>query len=131
LSTTLQPGTRIGVYEIVGAIGAGGMGEVSRAHDTRLGRDVAIKILPDVFARDPDRLGRFERQARTLASLNHPNIAQVYGFEERALVMELLDGETLRDRLKNGALPARKAIEYPTQIARGLAAAHERGIVHR
>ena len=127
----LSLGTRLGGYEIVTLLGAGGMGEVYRARLTRLGRDVAIKILPDAFARDPDRLARFEREARTLASLNHPNIAQVYGFEDRALVMELLDGETLRDRLTEGALAGRKAIEYATQIARGLAAAHDRGIVHR
>src|SRR5262249_11211588 len=107
------------------------MGEVYSARDATPGRAVAIKILPEAFPRDPDRLSRFEREARTLASLNHPNIAQVYGFEERALIMELLEGDTLRNRLKDGALPARKAVEYATQIARGLAAAHERGIVHR
>jgi Tol biopolymer transport system component/predicted Ser/Thr protein kinase len=107
------------------------MGEVYLAMDTKLGRQVALKILPEAFARDPERLARFEREAKTLASLNHPNIAQVYGFEDRALVMELLEGETLRDRIQSGALPTRKAIEYATQIARGLAAAHERGIIHR
>ena len=128
---SLAPGSRIGPYEILGSVGAGGMGEVYRGRDTRLGRDAAIKILPANFAKDADRLARFEREARTLASLNHPNIAQVYGFEDGALIMELLEGETLRDRLRNGALPARKAIEYATQIARGLAAAHDRGIIHR
>jgi serine/threonine protein kinase/Tol biopolymer transport system component len=131
MGSTLAPGARIGAFEIVGLLGAGGMGEVYRARDTRLGREVAIKVLPNAFARDADRLARFEREARTLASLNHPNIAQVYGFEESALVMELIDGETLRDHLRDGALPARKATDYATQIARGLAAAHERGIIHR
>ena len=95
----LIPGTRFGAYEITAAIGAGGMGEVYRARDTRLGRDVAVKILPDVFASDPERRGRFEREARTLAALNHPHIAQIYGFEEAdttlALVMEFVSGETL------------------------------------
>jgi serine/threonine protein kinase len=124
-------GTKLGNYEIVSAIGAGGMGEVYRALDTRLGRTVAIKFLPEAFASDADRLARFEREAKILASLNHPNIAQVYGFEDRALVMELLEGTTLRERLEEGTLPVRKAVEYAVQIARGLAAAHERGIVHR
>jgi dipeptidyl aminopeptidase/acylaminoacyl peptidase/predicted Ser/Thr protein kinase len=127
----IAAGTRIGQFEILGSLGAGGMGEVYRATDTRLGRAVAIKILPEAFARDADRLARFEREAKTLASLNHPNIAQVYGFENGAIVMELLEGETLRERLKTGPLPARKAVEYAHQIARGLAAAHERGIIHR
>jgi eukaryotic-like serine/threonine-protein kinase len=94
----LAAGTGIGSSKVAASIGAGGMGEVYRAHDTRLGRDVGIKILPEAFARDHDRLARFEREARTLASVNHPNIAQVYGFEERALVMELLEGETLLQR---------------------------------
>ena len=128
---TLSSGTRVGQYEITTALGAGGMGEVYRATDTRLGRTVAIKILPEAFAGDADRRARFEREAKILASLNHPNIAQVYGFEDRALVMELLEGATLRGRLEAGALPVRKAVEYAVQIARGLAAAHERGIVHR
>ena len=127
----LSPGTKLGPYEIIAPLGAGGMGEVYRAKDTKLHRDVAIKVLPDAFANDAERLARFEREAKSLAALNHPNIAQVYGFEERALVMELLEGETLRDRLKAGALPARKAIDYAAQIARGLAAAHDRGIIHR
>jgi hypothetical protein len=107
------------------------MGEVYRARDTKLGRDVAIKILPVQFANDRDRVERFEREARALAALNHPNIANIYGLEQGAVVMELLEGETLRDRLKSGALPARKAIDVASQIARGLAAAHDRGIVHR
>src|SRR5216117_2181685 len=100
---TLQPGTRLGPYEILAALGAGGMGEVYRARDTKLDREVAIKILPELFATDPERLARFEREAKTLASLNHPNIAQIYGFEEsngvRALVMELVEGPTLADTL--------------------------------
>jgi Tol biopolymer transport system component len=138
----LSPGTRIGAYEIVDTIGAGGMGEVYRGRDARLGREVAIKVLPAAFARDPDRLVRFEREARTLAALSHSNVAQVYGFEEFAgeagttfaLVMELLEGETLRERLTSAGvagLPVRKVVEYASQIARGLAAAHERGLVHR
>jgi Tol biopolymer transport system component len=127
----LASGTRLGPYEIVSPLGAGGMGEVYRARDPQLGRDVAIKILPPGFASDPDRLARFEQEARTLASLNHPNIAHVYGFEQGALVMELLEGQTLRERLADGPLPARKAIETGAQIARGLAAAHDRGVIHR
>ena len=98
---SLTSGTRIGVYDIVALIGAGGMGEVYRARDSKLGRDVAIKILPDLFAADPERVARFEREAKTLASLNHPHIAQVYGFEDRALEMELVEGETLAERIAN------------------------------
>jgi serine/threonine protein kinase len=136
----VEPGTRIGSYEIVAKLGEGGMGEVFRARDTKLGREVAIKVLPVTVARDAARLARFEREARTLAALNHPNIAQVYGLEDGqasgdghgpCLVMELLDGHSLSDVLAAGALPVRKAIDYAGQIARGLAAAHERGIVHR
>ena len=117
---SLAPHSRIGPYEVLGSLGAGGMGEVYRAKDPALGREVAIKVLPDAFASDPDRLARFEREAKALAALNHPNIAQVYGFETNpaALVMELLEGETLRDRLKDGAMPARKAIDCGAQIAR-------------
>ncbi len=129
----LAAGTRIGSYEIVGSLGAGGMGEVYRAKDPALGREVAIKVLPDAFANDSDRLARFEREAKALAALNHPNIAQVYGFEKSpaALVMELLEGRTLRDVLSEGPLPARKAIDAGAQLARGLAAAHDRGLIHR
>ena len=127
----LPAGTRLGPYEVIGSIGEGGMGQVYRAKDTRLGRHVALKTLPDAVARDTDRLARFEREARTLAALNHPNIAQVYGFEDGALIMEFVEGETLRARLDQGPLPVRKAIDYGSQIARGLAAAHERGIIHR
>src|SRR6185436_20859158 len=128
---SLASGTMIGPYRIVAAIGAGGMGEVYRATDTKLGRDVAIKVLPESVAADPDRRSRFEREAQALAALNHFNIAQVYGIEGDAIVMELLEGETLRERLKSGAIPMRKAIEYGTAIARGLAAAHDRGVIHR
>ena len=129
-------GTRVGPYEILAKLGAGGMGEVYRARDTKLQRDAALKFLPESLAADANRLGRFEREAQTLASLNHPNIAQVYGFEsspsgQSALAMELLDGETLTNLVSAGPLPIRKAIEYAVQIARGLAAAHDRGIIHR
>jgi serine/threonine protein kinase len=133
-------GTRLGPYEIVSPLGAGGMGEVYRARDTRLGRDVAIKVLPASMAHDPERLARFEQEARATAALNHPNILALYDIGTSAptgavsapyLVAELLDGETLRDRLGRGALPQRRAIESATQIAAGLAAAHDRGIAHR
>ena len=127
----LSAGTRLGAYEIVAAIGAGGMGEVYRARDTKLNRDVAIKVLPELFATDPERLARFTREAQTLAALNHPNIATVYGVEHNAIAMELLDGATLREELTGPALPPRKAIDWGMQIARGLAAAHEKGIIHR
>jgi serine/threonine-protein kinase len=130
----LTAGTRLGPYEIAAQIGVGGMGEVYRAHDTKLDRPVAIKILPDVFAADPDRLARFEREAKTLAALNHPNIAQIYGLETdriTALVMELVDGPTLAERIAHGALPADAALRIARQIAEALEAAHDRGIVHR
>jgi Tol biopolymer transport system component len=139
---SLSPGQKLGPYEIVAAIGAGGMGEVYRARDPRLGRDVAIKVLPASFASDSDRLGRFEQEARAAAALNHPNILAVYDIGVDAgpaeaghhvgtpyVVSELLEGGTLRERI--AGLPVRKAIEYALQIARGLAAAHEKGIVHR
>ena len=122
-------------YEILALIGAGGMGEVYRALDTRLNRDVAIKVLPGFSSPEPERLRRFEQEARAAAALNHPNILAVYqmGIYQDApyLVSELLEGETLRERLKRGALPLRKVIDYGVQIAKGLAAAHEKGIVHR
>ncbi len=117
------------------AIGAGGMGEVYRAHDSKLGRDVAIKVLPDGFARDAERMARFQREAKFLASLNHPNIASVHGLEDsgttRALVMELVEGPTLADRTKAGPIPIDEALPIAKQIAEGLEYAHERGIVHR
>jgi eukaryotic-like serine/threonine-protein kinase len=132
---TLAAGTRFGVFEIRSALGAGGMGEVYRARDTRLERDVAIKILPGVFAADPDRLMRFEREAKTLAALNHPHIAQIHGVEEagatRALVMELVEGEDLAVRLARGPIPIDEARPIARQIAEALEAAHEAGIVHR
>ncbi len=132
---TLPAGSRLGPYEIVAPIGAGGMGEVYRARDPRLGREVAIKVLPASFASDEDRLRRFEQEARAAGVLNHPNVTAVYdiGSFDGApyVVSELLEGETLRSRLAGGALGPRRAIDYATQIARGLAAAHEKGIVHR
>jgi Tol biopolymer transport system component len=128
---SLPAGSRLGSYEIVGALGAGGMGEVYRARDTRLHRDVAIKILPPLFASDPERLARFEREAQTLASLNHPNVAHVYGLEGQALVMELVEGQDLAQRISRGAVPVDETIEIALQIARGVEAAHERGVVHR
>jgi Tol biopolymer transport system component len=132
---TLAAGTRLGPYEVLAPIGAGGMGEVYRAKDPRLGREVAIKVLPASFSQDPDRLKRFEQEARAAGVLNHPNITAVHdlGTHEGApyIVTELLEGETLRARLLAGSLPVRKAIDYAVQIARGLAAAHEKGIVHR
>jgi len=132
---TLAPGSKLGPYEIVGLLGAGGMGEVYRAKDERLKREVAIKVLPASFSQDADRLRRFEQEAQAAGVLNHPNITAVYdlGSHDGApyIVTELLEGETLRSRLSAGSLPARKAIDYAVQIARGLAAAHEKGIVHR
>jgi Tol biopolymer transport system component len=128
-------GTRLAHYDIVSHLGSGGMGEVYRGYDTVLTRDVAIKILPDAVARDPERLARFEREARTLAALNHPHIAQVYGLEShhdtRVLVMELVEGETLADRIARGRLPVDEAVPIAIQIAEALEAAHDRGIVHR
>src|SRR5216110_3088947 len=126
---------RVGPYEILSALGAGGMGEVYRAHDTKLGRDVALKILSDTFATDPERLARFQREAQVLASLNHPHIGAIYGFEEsngiRALVLELVEGPTLADRIAQGAIPFDEAFPIAKQIAEALEAAHEQGIIHR
>jgi hypothetical protein len=131
----LPAGTRLGPYEIVSFVGAGGMGEVYRARDTRLDRSVAIKVLPASFANDPDRLRRFEQEARAVAALNHPNILALHDIGSQDgtsyLVSEFLEGKTLREQLANGALPARRAIEYALQIAQGLGAAHDKGIVHR
>ena len=131
----LTPGTKLGPYEIQSPLGAGGMGEVYRARDTRLDRDVALKILPESFARETDRLHRFEQEARAVAALNHPNILAIFDTGQNNgspfLVSELLQGETLREVLDGGALPQRKTIDYGVQIAQGLAAAHEKGIVHR
>jgi serine/threonine protein kinase len=131
----LSPGTRLGSFEVVSPLGAGAMGEVWRARDTRLGREVALKLLPDGFASDPDRLGRFEREARLLASLSHPNIAVLHEIEEvderRILVMELVEGLTLAERVHGGCLPVRESLEVARQLAEALEAAHEKGIVHR
>jgi len=131
----LTSGTRLGPYSVTAPIGKGGMGEVWRARDTRLGRDVALKVLPDAFARDADRLARFDREARLLASLNHPNIASIYGLEQsdgaQVLVLELVEGETLADRLVRGAIPVEEAVKLALQIAEALEAAHEKGIIHR
>src|SRR6202795_4594766 len=122
----LSAGDKLGPYEILAPIGKGGMGEVYRAKDTKLDREVAIKVLPDALAQDPDRLARFEREAKVLASLNHPNIAQIYGIEDRALVMELVAGQTLK-----GPIPLDDALRLAVQIADALGAAHEKGITHR
>ena len=131
----LTPGTKVGQYEIVAALGAGGMGEVYRARDSRLNRDVAIKVVPAHLAHDPTALARFEREAQAVAALSHPNILAIHDFgTDRGIVFtvsELLDGDTLRARLADGALPGRKAVDFAVQIVRGIAAAHERGIVHR
>jgi len=131
----LTPGIRVGPYEIVAPLGSGGMGDVYRARDARLQRDVAIKGLPAAFAQSPERLARFEREARLLASLNHPNIAGIFGLEEAGgtpcLVLELVEGETLAQRLARGPLPVREALEIGGQIAAAIEAAHERAIVHR
>ena len=131
----LSSGTRLGPYEILSPLGAGGMGEVYRARDSRLDRDVAVKVLPESLLADGDALARFEREAKAVAALSHPNILAIHDFGREGriayAVMELLEGETLRDRLDAGAPPVRKALDYGLQIAQGLAAAHDRGIVHR
>src|SRR4051794_21964934 len=132
---TLSAGARLGPYEILSALGAGGMGEVYRARDTRLDRDVALKILPEAFAADADRVARFQREAKVLASLNHPHIAAIYGLEAadgvKALVMELVEGEDLAQRLARGAVPLDEALPLAKQITEALEAAHEQGIIHR
>jgi serine/threonine protein kinase len=134
-ATPLEPGFSLGPYRIERLIGAGGMGEVYRARDTKLGRNVAIKMLPRIFTSEPDRLARFEREARMLAALNHPHIGAIYGLEDadgvRGLVLELVEGPTLADRLKPGALPVPEALTIAGQIADALDSAHEKGIVHR
>ena len=136
----LTPGTRIGSYEIAAPLGQGGMGEVYRARDTRLKREVAVKVLPEGLSHDPDRLARFQREAQVLAALKHPNIGAIYGLEEsagedgapiRALVLELVDGDTLADRIARGPLPADEALPIVKQIAEALEAAHEQGVIHR
>ena len=131
----LEAGTRLGHYEVLSSLGAGGMGEVYRAKDTKLGREVAVKLLLDEVSSDPERLARFEREARMLASLNHNNIATLYGFEREGdtnfLVMEMVEGETLADRIAHGPIPVDEAIPLFLQIAEGLEAAHEKGVIHR
>ena len=141
----LTPGARLGPYEVLSLLGSGGMGEVYRARDTKLGRDVALKLLPDAFASDPDRLARFQREAHVLASLNHPNIAAIHGLEDadgaHALVMELVEGEDLSQRIarlrasgtsaRQAGMPLDEALPIARQIAEALEAAHEQGIIHR
>jgi eukaryotic-like serine/threonine-protein kinase len=131
----LQPGARLGHYEILAAIGRGGMGEVWKARDTTLGREVAVKTLPEEFARDSDRLARLEREATLLASLNHPNIATIHGLEAdhatRFLVLEFVEGRTLADRLGRGPIPVEESLTLARQIAEALEAAHEKGVIHR
>ena len=131
----LQAGTTLGPYAVTAKIGEGGMGEVYRARDTKLDRDVALKVLPQAFTDDPDRLARFEREAKVLASLNHPNIGHIYGLEEaagqQALVLELVEGPTLADRIKQGPIPIDEALPIAKQIAEALEAAHEKGVIHR
>ena len=133
----LSPGTRLGHYGVTTLLGEGGMGQVWQATDTQLGREVALKILPDAFAADPDRLARFTREAQILASLNHPNIAAIYGLEEdevegrRALVLELVEGPTLADRIAKGPIPLDEALPIAKQMAEALEAAHEAGVIHR
>src|SRR5262245_38449432 len=131
----LAPGTRLGPYEILAPLGAGGMGEVYRVRDTKLSRDVALKVLSPALAGDADYTARFTREAQVLASLNHPNIAAIYGLEEsggeRALIMEVVEGRTLAERISAGAVPLEEALGIARQIAEGLEAAHEKGIIHR
>ena len=131
----LVNGTKLGPYEIVSPLGAGGMGEVYRARDSKLGREVALKVISEQFANDAERMARFEREAKVLASLNHPNIAHIYGLEDsggvRALVMELVEGQTLAERIARGPIPLEETLSIAKQIAEALEYAHERGIVHR
>src|SRR5262249_16916801 len=128
-------GSKLGLYEITALMGKGGMGEVYRGRDTKLKRDVAIKILPEEFARDADRISRFQREAEVLASLNHPNIGGIYDFQEaegsRFLVLELIEGETLADRIQRGPIPLNEALSIAKSICEALEAAHEKGVVHR
>jgi len=132
---SLAPGARLGAYDVVSLLGEGGMGQVYRARDTKLHRDVALKILPEAFALDGDRIARFRREAQMLAALNHPNIAQIYGFEDsgstHALVLELVEGPTLADRIAQAPIPLDEALPIATQIAEALETAHEQGIIHR
>src|SRR5207249_7091484 len=127
----MSPQETIAHYRIIAKLGEGGMGEVWRATDTKLGRDVALKIIPEAFAQDADRMARFTREAQVLASLNHPNIAAIYGVEERALVMELVEGPTLAERIAQGPVALEEALPIVRQIAEALEYAHEKGVVHR
>src|SRR5262252_2387937 len=131
----LPAGSRLGGCEVISLLGQGGMGEVYRARDTKLGRDVALKILPAAFTNDPERVARFRREAQVLAALNHPHIAQIHGMEEangtQFLVLELVDGESLDKRIARGRIPVDEALEIARQIAEALEAAHEKGIIHR
>src|SRR5262252_7044233 len=127
----MSPQQTIAHYRVTAKLGEGGMGEVWRATDTKLNREVAIKILPEAFAQDADRMVRFRREAQVLASLNHPNIAAIYGVEDRALIMELVDGSTLAERIAQGPISPEEALPIVRQIAEALEYAHERGIVHR
>src|SRR5687767_9370120 len=131
--SSLSSGTRLGPYEVVGPLGAGGMGEVYRARDTKLHRDVALKVLPAAFTADADRVARFEREAQALAALNHPSIAQIYGIEgdTGAIVMELVEGEDLSVRIARGAVPLDETLSIARQVAFALEAAHDAGIIHR
>src|SRR5512141_2570645 len=132
---TLSAGTRLGPYEILAPLGAGGMGEVYRARDAKLDRDVAIKVLPEAVAADPDTMARFEREAKAVAALTHPNILAIHDFGTHEgisyAVMELLEGQTLRERLLAGPIPPKQAIDFALQVAKGLSAAHDKGVVHR
>src|SRR5688572_1512404 len=131
----LAHGSRLGSYELGSILGVGGMGEVYRAIDTKLGREVAIKVLPAAFSQDPQRIARFQREAQVLASLNHPHIGAIYGLEDasgtRFLVLELVDGETLDTRIKRGPLPVEEALGLAAQMGEALEAAHEKGVIHR
>src|SRR6266496_6278569 len=131
----LSAGSRLGPYEILSLLGSGGMGEVYRARDTKLDREVAIKVLPELFVSDPERIARFQREAKTLATLNHPHIGGIYGFEDtgaiHALVLELVDGPTLAERIARGPIPLDQALPLARQIVDALDAAHEQGIIHR
>jgi serine/threonine protein kinase len=132
---TLSVGTKLGPYEVVSPIGAGGMGEVYRSRDTKLNREVALKVLPASFANDSERMARFQREAQVLASLNHPNIAAIYGLEEsgevRALVMELVEGQTLAEQIASGPITMEEALRVAREVAEALEAAHDKGIIHR
>ena len=131
----LPAGTELGTHKILALIGVGGMGEVYQAHDSKLGREVAIKVLPEQFARDPERLARFQREAKMLAALNHPNIAAIYGLEQSGnthyLVMELVPGQTLAERIRGGAIPIDEALPIARQVADAVEYAHDKNVIHR